>query len=39
MRVPFFYKELIAALEKYFADNKLRKEGNYIMHCKIATLL
>lgn len=30
-----FYKELTATLENYFATNKLRKEGNYIMYLKI----
>jgi len=30
-----FYKELVAALEKYFEEKKLGKEGNYIMYCKI----
>ena len=30
-----FYKELTAVLDNYFTNNKLRKEGNYIMYLKI----
>jgi len=30
-----FYKELRAALDNYFATNKLAKEGNHIMYIKI----
>lgn len=31
-----FYKELIATLDNYFATNNINKEGNHIMHFKIA---